>query len=253
MTGLRQELIEGLKFTGLGLGDCVLVHSSLSSLGYVEGGAAAVIEAIRTVLGDEGTLIVPTLTGKREDSADNPPVFDVAHTKSWTGIIAETVRQMEGTTRSYHPTHSAAAIGKNAIDILQGHEKSKTPCDEASPYYKNAKLGGKILLIGVDQESNTTIHTCEELSAVPYHLQRETAQAVITGYNGEKITISNRLHEWNKQPTHFNRLEQAYGKRGIMTRTRIGNADIRLINATDMIAYTIDLLHKNPSFLLEEY
>ena len=43
-------------------GDRVMVHSSLSSMGHVEGGAGTVVQAFLDVLGPEGTLMVPTFT-----------------------------------------------------------------------------------------------------------------------------------------------------------------------------------------------
>ena len=47
---------------GLEAGDRVMVHSSLSSMGHVEGGAAMVVQAFLDVLGPEGTRMVPTFT-----------------------------------------------------------------------------------------------------------------------------------------------------------------------------------------------
>jgi len=87
----------------------VLVHSSLSSLGCVEGGADAVIDALLDVLGPGGTLVVPTLTGTESLSAENPPRYDPDATPCWTGRVPETLRRRPGAMRSLHPTHSVAA------------------------------------------------------------------------------------------------------------------------------------------------
>lgn len=244
------QLTEQLKAMGLKPGDTVLIHSSLKSFGYVEGGAGTVAGSLLDVLGEEGTLIVPTLTGRREDSLSCPPVFHVLDTMCWTGIIPETVRNMGGARRSLHPTHSAAAIGGRKEYITTGHEKSGSPCDGNSPYYKNAEINGYIMLAGVDQESNTSIHSCEEIAGVPYHLQEAEIDITITGYEGKRLTVRNRLHDWEKPGTDFNKLDELLEKKGIMKKCRAGNSLIRLIKAHDMFEYTIDLLRKDPYYLL---
>ena len=75
----------GLYALGIAPGSKLLVHSSLSSFGYVEGGANAVIDAFLDMVGVQGTLLVPTLTGDETLSAANPPVFDPVVQACWTG------------------------------------------------------------------------------------------------------------------------------------------------------------------------
>ncbi|HWT75014.1 MAG TPA: AAC(3) family N-acetyltransferase [Mobilitalea sp.] len=244
------KLTDQFRRIGLKPGDTVLVHSSLRSFGYVEGGALTVIEALMNTISDKGTLIVPTLTGRREDSAACPPVFDVFRTKCWTGTIPETLRNMEGALRSLHPTHSVTAIGSQKEFVTSEHEKSLSPCDKQSPYYKNAQSKGYIMLAGVDQESNTSIHSCEEIAGVPYHLQQNAFEINITGYDGKEITVINRLHNWEKPATDFNKLDQLFEMNGIMKKYKVGNSLIRLINAYEMFEFTIDILINNPYFLL---
>lgn len=244
------DLVEDFRKLGLKNGDIVLVHSSLKSLGYVEGGADCVISSILDTAGEKGTLVVPVLTGKREDSQGQPPVFDVRTTPCWTGRIPETVRNMPEAKRSLHPTHSVAAIGYDTDYITAGHENSSSPCDQNSPYWKIAQKGGYIMLIGVDQESNTTIHCCEEIAGVPYHLQKEITEAWITGYDGGRILVKNRLHDWEKPETDFNKLDGLFREKGIMTVGKVGEAIVRLIDARKMLDFTVELLKKEPEFLI---
>lgn len=246
----KQDLIQDFKALGLKEADTVLLHSSMKSIGRVERGADDVIDALLNVLGEEGTLMVPSLTGKMEDSPINPPKFDVLASPCWTGTIPETARKRPEAKRSLHPTHSVSAIGSKKYVITEGHEFSKTPCDNTSPYYKNANFGGFILFMGVAQESNTTIHTCEELAKVPYHLQKEITHMVITGFNGEKINVSNYLHDWEKPETDFNKLDELFKSKSIMKLGTVGNSIVRLVNAKDMLDFTVDLLQKDPLFLL---
>ena len=79
------SLSSDLQRLGLSVGDIVLVHSSLSGLGHVEGGADAVIDALLDAVGAAGTVLFPTLTGSPADGPDAPPIMDVRTTPCWTG------------------------------------------------------------------------------------------------------------------------------------------------------------------------
>lgn len=246
----QNDLEEGFSYLGLKSGDSVLVHSSLSSFGLVQGGAITVIDSFLNILKDEGLVIVPTLTGKATDCKDKPPIFDVKTTPCWTGKIPETFRMMKLSERSLHPTHSVAAIGERKHELIKQHETGLSPCDDKSPYYKNALLNGYIMLIGVDQECNTTIHCCEEIANVPYHLQKEETDIYITDYKGDKVLVRNRLHDWG-HPTDFNRFDDLFLNHNIMKIGKIGNSTIRLLKAKDMLEFAVDRLIKEPLFLLD--
>ena len=47
----QADIVESLRQMGVREGDGVMVHSSLSSIGYVEGGAPTVVEAFLALLG----------------------------------------------------------------------------------------------------------------------------------------------------------------------------------------------------------
>ena len=172
------DIVSGLRGLGLRPGDRVLAHSSLSSFGYVEGGAPAVIDALLDVVGPDGTVLVPTLTGDETLSPANPPRFDPHSSPCWTGRIPETLRMRPDAIRSLHPTHSVAAIGRDAESLTREHIDSITPCDERSPYGKLAELpNGYVLLIGVSYQSLTLLHHVEEIAGADYHMQGEPVRA----------------------------------------------------------------------------
>ena len=54
----KQELIDQLHSIGVNEGDSLLVHSSLSKIGYVEGGAQTVVEALLETVGKNGNLLM---------------------------------------------------------------------------------------------------------------------------------------------------------------------------------------------------
>ncbi len=160
----KKDILEGLGEVGLLAGDTVIVHSSLSSFGKVEGGAETVVDALLEVLGPGGTLVVPTFSWSVW-SGEKP--FDPQETPSSVGKITEAVRKRPDALRSLHPTHSVAAIGRLAEVITQGHEKVHA-VGRGSPFFKLLQANGKILQLGTDQASNSMIHLAEELAGAPY-------------------------------------------------------------------------------------
>ena len=192
--------------------------------------------------------MVPTLTGRREDSVECPPVFDVRNTPCWTGLIPETFRKRPGAVRSLHPTHSVAAIGPRAEFLTKDHSKSPTPCGPESPYMRLAELEGKIVFLGVTLYCCTLLHTIEELAQSPYHLMPNAVPARITDYEGNTFTIETALHDWNTE-RQFEAIEPVWLEKGAMTKGRVGLCDVRVVLAKPAIAITLETLKLEPLFL----
>jgi len=147
----KEDIKEGLKKLGLPKGAVVMVHSSLSRFGYVEGGADTVIDALLESVGKEGTIVAPTITVSPRFSANIPPTFNPDTTPCWTGPIPERLRKRKEALRSLHPTHSVAAIGAKAKEIIEDHDECMSPCGRGAPYQKIGKLdNGFILFLGAD-------------------------------------------------------------------------------------------------------
>lgn len=62
---LKEEIVQKIREVGLEKGDAVMVHMSLKRMGYVCGGAQTVIEALMEVVGEDGTIMMPTQSWKR--------------------------------------------------------------------------------------------------------------------------------------------------------------------------------------------
>jgi aminoglycoside 3-N-acetyltransferase len=244
----QSQISAGLRDLGLGHGASVLVHSSLSSFGYVNGGAATVIDALLQTVEPHGTVVVPTLTGSEQLNAENPPVFDPLATPCWTGRIPETLRQRPDALRSRHPTHSVAAIGSRAAELIENHEHSITPCGPDSPYGKLASWSGQILLLGVSHEVSTMFHHVEELVGVPYHMQPGLVAARLILEHQERI-VHIMLHRYGPR-RQFARMEPVFRERSIQQEGQIGNAHVRLVNAQPMVEITRQALLQDPHILL---
>lgn len=174
-----ETLIRDFQKIGLAEGDIVLVHSSLSALGWVCGGAQAVIEALLATVGDHGTIVMPAHSSQVSDPEDwdNPPVpkewvevireqmpaFDPLVTPtSGIGVISELFRTIDGSHRSNHPQTSFAAVGALAEQITAIH--ALTPqFGKNSPIGQLYKLNAKVLLLGVDFDVCSSFHMGEAL------------------------------------------------------------------------------------------
>lgn len=246
----RQAIATGLHTLGVPEGSKLLVHSSLSSLGYVEGGADAVIDALLDVLGPQGTLLVPTLTGDEGLSAANPPTFDPATQVCWTGVIPETLRRRLGAVRSLHPTHSVAALGADAELLTRSHAQSITPCDELSPYGMLAALpDAYILLLGVTHENSTMFHHVEEMAGVPYHMQSGLVAATII-QDETRTTRHIMLHHYGT-PRNFSVMEPLFVEQGIQHTGQIGAATVRLVHIASMVRATLRAVAADPRILCQ--
>jgi len=163
-TVTREQLVHDLRSLGLGASQIVFVHSSLSALGYVPGGAETVVDVFGEVLGATGTLVVPTFTfahGRVDD-----PVFDPQQDRSEMGAITEAVRTRAGERRSCHLLHSVAALGAQAETITAVHGPSAWAAD--GPFWQLYELDAQIVLLGVPYLRCTWFHVIEQLLQVRY-------------------------------------------------------------------------------------
>lgn len=183
---------------GVRPGMTLLVHSSLRSLGWVEGGVTEVIAALRAAVGETGTVMVPAHTAHLTDPSSwaNPPVpeaqwpairaelpvFRAERTASWgMGAIAEGVRKHPEALRSAHPLHSFAALGPAAEFLLTPHALD-WGLGEASPLARLEQCDARVLLLGVDHSVNTTLHLAEYRARWPRRrLMRTAAPLEVAG------------------------------------------------------------------------
>jgi len=244
--------MNGLSMLGLGPGAIVVVHSSLKSFGQVDGGAETVIAALQETVTRRGLVIMPThslcLIGRPGAGA-----YDPATSEATTGTIPEVFRRQSGVLRSLHPTHSDAAWGDRAAELLADHE-CRGPVGKDSPLHRAALWGGGVLFLGVGHGANTTLHLAEVLAGVPYvtipfrrswgdvALVRRADGGVdqVPMVNGERPGCSGG----------FVRIEPALAERQLTREVRIGESRVRYTPSLPMIEVAIEMLRRDPAVFL---
>ena len=241
------HITEDLRSIGVRRGATLMVHSSLSSLGFVLGGAGTVIKALRAAIGPEGTLVLPTHSWERAGRGDF--TFDVRCTPSCVGTISERFRITPGVIRSLHPTHSVAAAGPRAGYLTESHELASTPCGDGTPYARLIDEHGQILFLGTTLDQNTIFHTLEAFAQVHYLLRDEDELFTVTDANGQ--TRDMRLRRHARGPDRrFAATEGLLESRGILRKGAVAASSSLLVESAPMAELISDLLRENPSYLL---
>jgi aminoglycoside 3-N-acetyltransferase len=248
-----ESLAQGFQEIGLQAGMNIIVHSSLRSLGFVSGGAVAVVQALMQVITEQGTIIMPTHSGDLSDPEtwENPavpkewwtiirdtmPGFHPKYTPTrGMGKIVEVFRSFPEVVRSYHPSVSFAAWGKHANWIIND-QPLHYPMGENSPLAKLYALEGLVLLIGVGHDSNTSLHLAEYRQKKK---KKTTESAPILKDNQrEWITFENIEFETELFSEIGREFEAEHD-----IRHRVGNAEVRLLSQKQIVDFAVEWLNK---------
>ncbi|MFC1402523.1 AAC(3) family N-acetyltransferase [Streptacidiphilus sp. N1-5] len=242
----RDSIASELRAAGVRSGETLLVHSSLSSLGWVCGGPVAVVQALLDVLGDNGTLVVPAHSGDNSDPAIwvNPPVpedwwpgirasmpaYDPRTTPTdGIGVVPETVRTWPGAVRSAHPQTSFAAVGPRAAEILDDHALD-CRLGERSPLARLEQVGARILLLGAGFGSCTAFHLAEYRIPAPLV---DVSFALTTPQGRRWETVRDTSIDEDR----FDELGAAFERDRPVLRATVGAAQVRLFPLADAVAY----------------
>lgn len=247
----KQDLLNAIKEMGLQSTDTVLIHSSMKSIGTVEGGADTVLDVFMEYLSD-GLLILPTHTWA--NMSETHHVYDPDQEPSCVGLLTNLFRKREGVHRSLHPTHSLAAFGKDSIEFLKGEDDITTPCSPTGCYNRLRERNAKILLLGVNHSRNTYLHCVEEILQVPERLTISPVQFQIVMPDGSHKT-SNMYRHYNAHTAHisqsYTKLEQAFYDKQAAKRVQFGDATCILCDANQLFQVTKQVLSHQINCLIE--
>lgn len=242
-----------LRELGVEAGDTLLVHSSLSALGWVCGGPAAVVDALQEVVGRGGTIVMPTHSPGNMDPTNmtSPPLPDDWHDTvreqmppyrpaatptQGVGAIPECFRSYPDVHRSDHPQHSFAAWGADAAFVTEGHELSYS-LGEASPLARVYELGGDVLYVGTDHGTCTSLHLAEyraQLEMEPH----TSASAMLVDGQREWVEWTDLPVDDSDFPDCGAAFERAHPE--AMTTGTVGVGDVKLLPQRDLVDFAVE-------------
>ena len=244
MAVTKRDIKEGLRGLGLVAGDAVEVHSSLSSLGHVEGGAATVVDALMEVVGQAGTLVMSAYPLSRplplteEDRARGVAwklriLADDSGERTGMGVIVEEFRRRPGAVCG-QGIHRVCAWGKDA----DAHAEQG--------YQRLVDVDGVALLLGVPIHRCSSLHLAdsvplpanlEQYFAVPEAVRRAYPPDICFGY-----------HDPPGGP--FIKAGREADRRGLIRRRRIGSAECALFKVKPVVAILEELRRTRPFWLM---
>jgi len=253
ITSLKQD------FESLGImsGQILIMHSSLSAIGWTVGGPVTVIKALMETLTSKGTLVMPTFSGDNTDPSnwENPPVPEswwniirnemppyhpeITPTRGM-GVIVDIFRKCPNVIRSHHPTSSFAAWGKYAEFITENHELI-ADLGEDSPLARIYELNGKILLVGVSHENNSSLHLAEYRSDYQGKHYKLNSSAL-------QIDSERKWIEWkelNLMTDDFEQLGADFESKTNYNPGKVGIADVRLLSQREMVDFAVKWFKEN--------
>jgi aminoglycoside 3-N-acetyltransferase len=253
----KADLIQAFRECGVENGQHIIVHASLSKLGFVAGGAETLIRSLLEAVGEEGTLMMPSQTWKNLDPStgvhgevpqewwpairEHWPAYDKEITPAiGMGAAAEMLRKWPGAHRSDHPARSFAAVGRYAEYLTKDHDLSNI-FGKDSPLHKLYHLNGHILLIGVGYDKNTSLHLAEAMAEFPAKRLVQESSAIME--NGKRRWVSYETMEVDD--ADFVRLGEEYDREADIRFHQVGNAEIKLLEQRPFVDWAAAWMEKN--------
>ncbi len=236
----KDQLIQDLIDCGIQKGESVLIHSSLSKIGYLKNGPKDLVEALFAVIGEKGNVLMPNSPNAefQLNYIKKNRLFDVKNSVSKLGAISEYFRLLPGAKRSEHPTEPVSCIGPDAEYFTQTHFGEKTPYTKNSPFYKLTEKKGKILYIGVTfANAGTSLHLLEDaVSNFKFPVYYPTAFNVkVQKENGELKEMEIFVHDpAQSKKRKCDALIPLFEEAGVLFHSKIGKAPTLVVSADGM-------------------
>ena len=249
----REDIAAAAGRIGIVPGDIVFFHSSLSSMGTVDGGPNAVIDGFLDAVGADGTVAVPTLCNWRPGEQHLVfPNWSPLTTPSYVGSITEIFRKRPDAVRSDHATHSVAAIGRKAMELTANHGASgsrlgpysPTAFAVESPWERLVRWNAAYCFIGVTFHVCTMVHYVETrlveraLGRVAPEVRDQLAEEVIA-WMKPGVWPSIRIPDREV-------IEELLAAKGIVCYDTIGSATFRCARTGPMVDEWLRIVEADP-------
>jgi len=249
----KNDIVNALKTVGLVQGDSIFIHSNLGFFGKLqdvstkEDYCKSFKDAIFEVIGDKGTLIVPTFS----NSFFNNENFDLNNTSSICGMFSEWIRTKTNAIRSEDANYSIAVIGEKTEFYTKNppsHSFGKN-----SFWERFLETNGKFCNFNLDPAS-TFVHYAEKILKVPYRFDKEFKGLIIK--NNDKIQTSfyhfvrELKQEYEPQFEKFNSVSHT---KGLVKVCNLGKGQIVCISAIDTMNLIKNEIKHDPFFLVKGF
>lgn len=243
------SLARDLAAMGFESTDVVMVHSSMKSIGCVDGGADTVLNVLTDYF-SAGAIAMPTLTWELMLETDSQKrIFDVMNTPTSTGLLPEMLRKRPGVLRSLHPTHSVAVYGQKAQALIEKSHLAASSCGIYSPWHQLYEHDGKIMMLGCKLTSCTFIHGIEEWGDHPCSLSNPLSYRIIPE-SGIPFEMNVSRHSVAGTSLNFGKIEDRLLNAGILTYGTFGDASVLLMNARPLYDFVNMLISQENDIFL---
>jgi len=254
----KMMICRDLEKIGIVAGDTIFMHSSLSRIGHVSGGANTVIEAIKEVISPSGNLIVPTYfmpSGTIYAASRQAATycFDPSVHGTILGAIPSAFLKHGGIKRSLHPTHSVSAYGPDDDFIVDRHHLAGSACGIDTPWGRLVELEGKILGIGVSIAPVTFYHYLEDvegdnfpedlwLDPVHFKCKHRSGRIITVPVKPYRPSVNARRLEKSNRDDLRSFLQEDFLTNGILKEGSIGEADAWQMNSKELYEHLKTLM-----------
>ncbi len=251
------DLSKALRQVGLEAGDMVYLSTQLYGIGPIAGlrtrdeYVSAVLSAFQNVIGERGTLVVPTFT---QQVGRYGLSFELEQTISLTGIFGEYVRQMPSSVRSLHPIFSVSALGYLAKELCA--DISPVAFGADSIFDRMTKRNAKVVCMGFDYYSGhivSLMHHVETMFAVPYYYNKlVTSRVFAKGNEVKQPFVINVKYLDLGCSFDYHRYIDALAANGCIRSAAFGRGEIHSVDASAMFDVGIALLKSDPYAFLAQ-
>ena len=232
----QEQLQTDLRALGIRPDSTVTVHTSLKAVGPIDPAgkttAEMLIAALRACV-PEGLLVIPAHTFR---NIRETPVFDIRHTLPCIGAVPTAAVGMANRAfdahdpaciRSFHPSHSVVAFGRDAVPFTADDRYAETPMPAFGCYRKLLTRSALILLIGVGLECCTYIHMIDEY----LHPEGVSAPVPVTGIDYDGMAYPRRMGRCEGPSALYPQYRPILEQAGALTLGKLGGADVIVCDA----------------------
>lgn len=233
------DILADLRALGVQPGDALEVHSSLSALGRVAGGAETVVDALLAAVGPEGALVMSAFPLSKP-----LPLTDQDRARGVTGKVRRYAQDWRG------PTGMGAIVDaflrRPGVLLGEGLHCVAAWGREAERHRAGfghlLATGGKALLLGVDIYRCTSLHYAEHVGIPPEVSAYYDVPASVSALYPEDVLVFGGA---TPEPGWSKVLAEAQ-RRGLVTRGHVGAAETLLFVAAEVVGIYEQALRDDP-------